>query len=72
MKKNEKNKEGKEQGYNVNVLMGANIRIDNAIGMFETDSKGEPLEVKKSGNGAVIPFLKRYIGKKVVVFVIDK
>ena len=72
MKKNEKNKEGKEQGYNVNVLMGANIRIDNAIGMFETDSKGEPLEVKKSGNAAVIPFLKRYIGKKVVVFVIDK
>ena len=64
-------KKDTSQGYNVNVFMSSKIRIDNAIGMFEGDSKGEQLKVKKSGNGAVIPFLKRYIGKKVVVFVID-
>ena len=61
----------KEKGYNVNVFMGTKIRVDNAIGMFETDAKGETLKIKKSGNGAVIPFLKRYLGKKVVVFVVD-
>lgn len=60
-----------EKGYNINVLMSSKIRIDNAIGMFETDATGEPLRVKKSGNGAVISFLKRYIGKKVVVFTIE-
>ncbi len=59
-----------EKGYNVNVLMSSKIRIDNAIGMFTADAKGKPLEVKKSGNGAVIPFLKRYIGKKAIVFII--
>ena len=64
-------KKNKERGYNVNALMSAKIRIDNAIGMFEGDSKGSQLKVKKSGNGAVIPFLKRYIGKRVVVFVVD-
>ncbi len=63
--------EKKEKGYNVNALMSAKIRIDNAIGMFTGDSKGDPLTVKKSGNGAVIPFLKRYMGKKVIVFVIN-
>ena len=61
----------KERGYNINALMSSKVRIDNAIGMFETDSKGSQLRVKKSGNGAVIQFLKRYIGKKIVVFVID-
>jgi hypothetical protein len=62
-------KKDASQGHNINVFMSSKIRIDNAIGMFEGDSKGKPLKVKKSGNGAVIPFLKRYIGKKVVVFV---
>jgi len=57
--------------YNLNVFMSSKIRIDNAIGMFTADSKGKPLEVKKSGNGAVIPFLKRYIGKKTIVFIVD-
>ena len=61
----------KEKPYNINVLMSSKIRIDNAIGMFTADSKGNPLTVKKSGNGAVIPFLKRYIGKKVVVFAVE-
>lgn len=63
-------KKNTDKGYNVNVLMSSKIRIDNAIGLFTADSSGEPLTVKKSGNGAVIPFLKRYIGKKAVVFVI--
>ena len=61
----------KQKGHNINVLMSKKIRIDNAVGIFTADSKGDPLKVKKSGNGAVIPFLKRYIGKKVVVFVVD-
>ena len=61
----------KEKGYNINVFMSTKIRIDNAIGMFESNSAGGDLIVKKSGNGAVIPFLKRYIGKKVVVFVVE-
>ncbi len=65
-------KNEKEKAYNLNVFMSSKIRIDNAIGMFSADSKGEPLEVKKSGNGAVIPFLKRYTGKKAIVFIIDK
>jgi len=56
--------------YNINVFMSNKIRIDNAVGMFEADSKGNPLKIKKSGNGAVIPFLKRYIGKKAIVFVV--
>lgn len=64
-------KKKKEEGYNVNALMSTKVRIDNAIGMFSGDSRGDSLRVKKSGNGAVIPFLKRYIGKKVVVFVIN-
>lgn len=74
MKKNnfDAKKQTREKGYNVNALMSTKIRIDDAIGMFETDSKGKPLEVKKSGNGAVIQFLKRYVGKKVVVFVLNK
>ena len=55
----------------VDVLMSNKIRIDNAIGMFTADSKSNGLTVRKSGNGAVIPFLKRYTGKKVVVFVVD-
>ena len=48
----------------------ATIKINNAIGMFEADASGNPLIIKRSGNGAVIPFLKRYIGKRVIVFVI--
>lgn len=60
-----------QKGYNLNVYMSNKIRIDNAEGMFSADSKGDKLVVKKSGNGAVIPFLKRHIGKKVVVFVIN-
>jgi hypothetical protein len=63
--------EKKEHGYDINVIMDSKIRIDNAIGVFECDSKGDPLVVKSSGNGAVIPFLKRYTGKKVVVFVVN-
>ena len=59
-----------EKGYSINVLMSSKIRIDNAIGMFSADATGKPLKVKKSGNGAVIPFLKRYTGKKVIVFVV--
>ncbi|MBN1156268.1 hypothetical protein JXA85_01505 [Candidatus Woesearchaeota archaeon] len=55
----------------VDVLMSNKIRIDNALGMFTADSKSKALTVRKSGNGAVIPFLKRYIGKKVVVFVVE-
>ena len=46
------------------------IKINNTIGMFEADASGNPLIIKRSGNGAVIPFLKRYIGKRVIVFVI--
>ncbi len=61
-----------EKGYNIDALMSTKIRIDNAIGMFEGDSKGRPLRVKKSGNGAIIPFLKRYLGKKVIVFVVNE
>ncbi len=61
-----------EKGYNVNVFMSGKIRIDNATGMFTADAKGKPLEIKKSGNGAVIPFLKRYIGKKAIVFIIGE
>lgn len=64
-------KEKKDLSYNVNVLMSSNIRIDDAIGMFTVDSAGKQLTIKRSGNGAVIPFLKRYIGKKVVVFVVN-
>ena len=66
------NKMKKKGGYNINVLMSNKIRIDNAIGMFTADSKGQPLKVKQSGNGAVIPFLKRFKGKKAVVFIMDK
>ena len=61
-----------EKGYNMDVLMSTKLRIDNAIGLFETNSGGAELKVKKSGNGAVIPFLKRYVGKKVIGFVINK
>lgn len=64
-------KNKKDKGYNVNVLMSSKIRIDDAVGIFTVDSKGKQLIVKKSGNGAVIPFLKRYIGKKAIVFVIN-
>lgn len=63
-------KKSTERGYNVNVFVSNKIRIDNAIGMFTADSKGKPLTVKKSGNGAVIPFLKRYTGEKAVVFIV--
>lgn len=66
-----KKKEKPERGYNVDVLLGNKIRIDNAIGMFSVDAKGSPLTARKSGNGAAIPFLKRYIGKKVIVFVVE-
>lgn len=62
----------KNKGYNVNVFMSSKIRIDNAIGMFSTYSKRDNLLVKKSGNGAVIPFLKRYVGKKAIVFILNK
>ena len=58
-------------GNNLNIFMSSKIRIDNALGMFTADAKGKPLEIKKSGNGAAIPFLKRYTGKHVVVFVIN-
>lgn len=60
-----------QQGYNLNVFMSSKVRIDDVIGMFEADAKGDRLTVKKSGNGAVIPFLKRYLGKRVVVFVVN-
>lgn len=60
------------KGYDVNVFMSSKIRIDDAIGMFTADSKGQPLKVKSSGNGAVIPFLKRYTGKKAIVFIMNK
>ena len=59
-----------DRGYNINVFMSSKIRVDNAIGMYSADSKGKPLTVKKSGNGAVIPFLKRYTGKKAIIFII--
>jgi len=58
------------RGYNINVLMDSEIKIKNAIGVFTVDSKGKPLRITKSGNGAVISFLKRYLGKKAVVFVV--
>ncbi len=61
----------KEKGYNINVFMSNKIRMDNAIGMFTADAKSKPLKVKKSGNGGIIYFLKKYIGKKVIVFVIN-
>jgi len=57
--------------HKVNIVMSKSIRIDNAIAVFDSDAKGEPLTIKKSGNGAAIPFLKRFIGKKAVVFVIN-
>lgn len=63
-------KKNTERGYNMNVLMSSKIRIDDAIGMFTADSSGKPLTVKKSGNGAIIPFLKRYVGKKAIVFIV--
>jgi len=69
--KMKKNKRKSDKGYNVNVLMSSKIRIDNAIGMFTSDSKGDPLTVKKTGNGGMIPFLKRYNGKKEIVFVVE-
>ncbi len=65
-------KQDKTNGYNVNVFMSTKIRIDNAIGMFEADSKGNALTVRKSGNGAIIPFQKKYVGKKAVVFIIKE
>ena len=65
-------KRGIEKSYNLNVFMSSKFRVDNAVGVFTADSKGDALKVKKSGNGAVIPFLKRYTGKKVVVFVVNK
>ncbi len=71
MKNKWRHNETKERGYNINVFMSSKIRIDNAIGMFSADSSGNNLEIKKSGNGAIIPFLKRYIGKKVIVFVLN-
>jgi len=61
----------KTKGYNMDVFMSSKIRIEDAIGVFSVDSKGELLRIKKSGNGAAIPFLKRYIGKKAVVFVVN-
>jgi len=64
-------KQRKINGYNLNVFMSTKVRIDDAIGMFEADSKGQPLTVRKSGNGAVIPFLKRYTGKKAIVFIVN-
>ncbi len=70
MEKNNTKSSKKEFGYNLDVLMSTKIRIDNAIGMFSTDAAGKNLRVKPSGNGAVIPFLKRYTGKKVIVFVV--
>ena len=66
------NKNENQKAYDLNIFMSSKVRIDNAIGMFTADSKGQPLEIKKSGNGAVIPFLKRYTGKHVIVFVIDE
>ncbi len=59
-----------ENSRRLDVLMSSKVRIDNAIGMFTADSQGKPLKIKKSGNGAAIPFLKRYTGKNVVVFVV--
>ena len=71
MKSAKKGIKREERGYNIDVLMSSKIRIDDAIGMFESDSSGKVLKVKKSGNGAIIPFLKRFIDKKVVVFVVN-
>lgn len=62
---------GEMKGYDMNVFMSTKVRIDDAIGVFESDSRGQPLRVKKSGNGAVIPFLKRFEGKKAIVFIVN-
>lgn len=71
MKKSKEIELKNDRPYNMNVFMQKRIRVENAIGVFTVDSKGDPLEIKKSGNGAIIPFLKRYIGKKAIVFVVE-
>ena len=56
-----RNRRKEKPSIDTDVLMSRKVRIDNALGMFTVDSRSRELEVKKSGNGAVIPFLKRYI-----------
>ena len=41
------------------------LLLDNVVGIFETDSKGKPLYVKQFGNGAMVPFSKKYLFKKI-------
>ncbi len=48
------------------------LLLDNVAGIFETDSKSQALKVKEFGNGAMIPFSKKWLGKRVVVLVMDK
>ncbi|MBI2040739.1 MAG: DUF2080 family transposase-associated protein [DPANN group archaeon] len=48
------------------------LLLNNVAGIFETDAKGAALKVKEFGNGAMIPFSKKYLGKRVVVLVVEK
>mgnify|MGYP001457112770 CR=1 FL=1 len=48
------------------------LLLNNVTGIFETDSKGQALKVKEFGNGAMIPFSKKWLDKRVVVLVMDK
>ncbi len=54
-------------------LIGQNrMLLNNVEGIFETDASGQALKVKEFGNGAMIPFYKRWLGKRVVVLVVNK
>ncbi len=55
----------------VKVKMSNLITIKNVLAVYTADASGKPLTVKRSGNGAAIQFLKRYSGKRVVVFIIE-
>ncbi len=58
--------------HNIELAIQNKILLNNIFGIFETDSKNKSLIVKKFGNGAMIPFSKKYLGKRVVVLVVEK
>ena len=47
------------------------IKFNNVIGVFDKNTSSKPLIVRRFGNGAVIPFIKQFIGKEVVVIVFN-
>ena len=54
------------------LLTQNRLLLNGVTGIFETDSKGQTLKVKEFGNGAMIPFSKKWLDKRVVVLVMDK